>query len=93
MKDQRGLVKEILIIIVLLVILGYFFNININTVLSSATVQANLAWFWNILVYIWSLISTPVTYLWNLFLSLLHAGVNSAAIQNATQSVASSTPL
>ena len=90
MKDQRGLVKEILIVVIVLIILGYFFNININTVLSSATVQANLAWFWNILLYIWSLISSPVIWLWNLFLTLLKAGVHGAAI-NTANTVASST--
>lgn len=76
MNDQRGLIKEILIIVIALIILGYF-GFNITTILSSSVVQTNLAWFWNLLMTIWSWIVTPLTYLWHLFLTLLHAGVNS----------------
>ena len=73
MKDQRGLIKEILIIVIALIILGYF-GFNITTILSSSVVQTNLAWFWNLLMTIWSWISAPLIYIWNLFKTLLNAG-------------------
>ena len=75
-KDQRGLIKEILIIVVALVILGAL-GFNIQNVVHSPMVQSNLSWFWNILLWIWSIIASPIIWLWNLFLTLLHAGVSS----------------
>ncbi len=72
---QKGFIKEILIIIIILIVLGYF-GFNINNIISSGTVQTNLQWLWNILLTIWSWISAPIIYLWHLAVSLFQAGVN-----------------
>lgn len=74
MDNQNGFFKIILIIVIALIILGAF-NININTVLTSPAVASNLAWVWNGLLYIWSIISAPIIWLWNLFKTLLNAGL------------------
>ena len=72
---KKGLIKEILIIVIALIVLGYF-GFNINNIISSGTVQTNLNWFWQIVMTIWSWISAPIIYLWHLAVSLFQAGVN-----------------
>ncbi len=46
---RRGFITAILLIIAAIVLLGYF-KINIQTVASSPTVQANLQYAWQLLV-------------------------------------------
>ena len=72
---KKGLIREVLIIVIALIILGYF-GFNINNIISSGTVQTNLNWFWQIVMTIWSWISAPIIYLWNLAVSLFNAGVS-----------------
>jgi len=55
----------IIIIVIALIIIGYFFNIRITDVLSSPNVQANLTWFWDIIVKIWNFITYPIVFIWN----------------------------
>jgi len=87
MKYNRGgLIMDVIIIIVILIVLGYF-GININNVINSPSVQANVGWFGHILTVIWSWISGPVLWFWNTFiigvlwnglLAGLHAAVTTA---------------
>ena len=76
MKYNRGgLIMDIIIIVVILAVLGYF-GININNVIQSPTVQANLGWFGHILVTIWGWIKGPVLWFWNtLILGVLVNGI------------------
>ncbi|MFA5763941.1 MAG: hypothetical protein WC915_03950 [archaeon] len=74
MKTNQGFIQTILIIVIVLVILGYF-GFNIESILQSSTVKTNLAWLWDILVTIWSYVSVPILYLWNLAVSLWNAGL------------------
>lgn len=76
MKYNRGgLIMDIIIIIAILAILGYF-GVNINTVIQSPNVQANLGWFGHILATIWSWISGPLTWFWNtLIVGVLWNGI------------------
>ncbi|MBU6370525.1 MAG: hypothetical protein KGH93_01900 [Patescibacteria group bacterium] len=84
MKYNRGgLIMDIIIVVVILIVLGYF-GININNVIHSPTVQSNLGWFGQVLTTIWGWISGPITWLWNTFVVgvLWHgiqAGVHTAA--------------
>ena len=80
MNTNKGLIEMIIIIIIALIILGYF-GFNIGNVLSSPNVQANLSWAWNVVLTIWSYISAPIVWLWNTFVlgliwPLLQAGIH-----------------
>jgi hypothetical protein len=74
MNQQSGFLKTIIIIVIALIILGYF-GVNITNIINSPMVQTNLAWLWNGILWIWSIISVPFIWLWNLFKTLLNAGL------------------
>ncbi len=75
---------DVIIIILILIVLGYF-GININNVIHSQPVQANLSWLWNILVTIWSWISGPVMWIWNtLIVGVLWNGIQAGLHTAAT---------
>ena len=75
--QNKGLLKTIIIIVIALIVLGYF-GVNIQNVMNMPFVQNNLAWLWNILVWIWNVISAPIMYLWNIFKTLLNAGLGTS---------------
>lgn len=64
---KKGLIKEVIIIIIALIILGYVFHISIIDILNNPQVQANLGWVWHVITVIWSWISTPIMFIWNTF--------------------------
>ncbi|MCR4274800.1 MAG: hypothetical protein NUW02_01995 [Candidatus Campbellbacteria bacterium] len=69
--NYQGFIKIILIIVIALIVLGYF-GLNITDILASPVVKENLAWFWNFLTHIWSTyLSGPATWLWNHLIKLL----------------------
>ncbi len=73
--NKGGLIMDIIIIVVILIVLGYF-GVNINNVIHSQPVQANFAWFWSILQTIWGWISGPVMWFWNtLIIGVLWNGI------------------
>jgi len=75
MKYNKGLIKEILIIVIALIILGAL-GYNIKDIINSPSVQANLSWFWSIILVIWSWISAPVMWIWNtLIIGVLVNGI------------------
>ena len=49
MKYKRGIISLIVLILIALIILGYF-KINIQTVIGSPFVKDNIAYAWNLLV-------------------------------------------
>lgn len=64
-NKQAGFIKTILVIIIALVILG-FFGYNLESIVSSETVKANLAYVWNLLVTLWeNVLAAPVLWVWN----------------------------
>ncbi len=74
---KKGLIGTIIVIIIALIILGYF-GFNIKDIFNSPTVQANLNAAWNFCVMIWNnYLSGPVTYVWNILWNLFKAGMNS----------------
>lgn len=52
-NSNRGLVKAILLIVVALVILGYF-GYNLRDIIASPTVRDNFSYVWDIVVNIWN---------------------------------------
>ncbi|OHA19566.1 MAG: hypothetical protein A3C08_02690 [Candidatus Taylorbacteria bacterium RIFCSPHIGHO2_02_FULL_47_18] len=53
LSTDRGLVKAVLLIVVALVILGYF-GYNLRDIIASPAVRDNLAYVWDIVVRAWN---------------------------------------
>lgn len=65
MKGNRGFIKMILLIVVALIVLG-FFGYNLRDIVNKPVVHDNLAYVWGIVVYLWnSFIVAPVMWLWD----------------------------
>jgi hypothetical protein len=64
---KKGLVKMIIVIVIALIILGYF-GFNIKEIVESQSVQNNLHYIWDFIVKIWYLyLAAPVVFVWNKF--------------------------
>ncbi len=64
---KKGLIKTIILIIIALIILGYF-GFNILDIVGGPTVQANLHAAWDFVVNIWTnYLIGPVVYIWDKF--------------------------
>jgi ABC-type Fe3+ transport system permease subunit len=72
MTHQTGFIKLIILIVVLLVILGYF-GINVRSVIENKTAQSNVGYVWNWCKAMWgTYLASPAKYLWNdVFIKLL----------------------
>lgn len=67
---KKGLIKTIIVIVIALIVLGYF-GFNVADIINGPTVQANLHAAWDFVSNIWTnYLAAPVTYiagiLWNL---------------------------
>jgi Flp pilus assembly pilin Flp len=63
--NKKGLIKTIIVIVIALVILGYF-GFNVGDIINSPTVQANLHTSWDFISKIWSnYLAGPVVYVWD----------------------------
>lgn len=72
-KGNRGFIKLILIIVVALIVLGYF-GYNLKDIVSSPTVHDNLVYVWDLIVRLWNtIIVTPALWLWDKIQGLLPA--------------------
>jgi len=71
-KTQTGLMKTIIIIIIAVIILGYF-GFDLRTIIESESVQQNLIYAWSFVVNIWeNYLQRPALYLWNdIFIDLI----------------------
>ncbi len=76
MQTQRGFLQLVVIIVIVLIVVGYF-GLNIREILSSPTVQDNLSYGWALAKNIWqNYLAGPATwvyehilkFLWQLFL-------------------------
>jgi hypothetical protein len=66
--SKKGLIKTIIVIVIALVILGYF-GFNVGDIINSPTVQANLHSTWDFIVKVWNnYLSAPVVYVWDHFI-------------------------
>jgi len=62
---NKGFLQIIIIIIIALIVLGYF-SINIADVIASPVVQDNLSYAWNLVKNIWkNYLQRPATWIWN----------------------------
>ncbi len=67
-STNRGLIKMILIIIVVLLVLAYF-GLNIRSIVASPTFQDNWAYIQSAALFVWNnFLKVPFTYLWNLII-------------------------
>ncbi|MCX6719304.1 MAG: hypothetical protein NTZ38_02940 [Candidatus Taylorbacteria bacterium] len=69
--SSRGLVKFIILIIIALIILGYF-GYNLRSIIDSPTVHDNLAYVWDLTVRFWNYcLKAPLEYIFGLILKAL----------------------
>jgi hypothetical protein len=72
---QKGFIKTILIIVVALIILGYF-GYNLRDIINSPTVQDNLSFGKEVSIKVWqSFLRVPILFLWNIIISLIGKSV------------------
>ncbi|MFH1232524.1 MAG: hypothetical protein V1651_01510 [Patescibacteria group bacterium] len=65
---KKGFIKTIIIIVIMLIVLGYF-GFNIEDIVNEPLVQKNLHAFWNFILKIWSnYLSVPIMWFWNTFI-------------------------
>ena len=66
--EKKGLIKTIIVIVIALIILGYF-GFNINDIISGPTVQANLHTAWDFVLMIWNnYLAASFFLIWNKFI-------------------------
>ncbi len=72
MNTQTGFIKTILLIIIALIVLGYF-GFDIRGIIESEQVQKNLFYVWSFVVSVWdNYLQKPIMYLWNdIFIELI----------------------
>lgn len=67
MSYNKGLIKTVILVVIALIVLGYF-GFNVGDIINSPTVQANLQFTWNFVLNIWNnYLSVPFNYVWNTF--------------------------
>lgn len=71
MKNEKGLIKIIIVIIIFIAILSYF-NISVRAIVESDIFQENFSYIWNWCKNIWNTYLVGiVSYLWNIFIDLI----------------------
>jgi|SRR3989344_3976687 len=64
-RPQGGFIQLIIILIIVLIVLGYF-GFNIQQIIQSPSVSGNLNYVWGLAVNLWSnYLIVPVTFVWN----------------------------
>jgi hypothetical protein len=64
---KKGLIKTIILIVIALIVLGYF-GFNVGDIINSPTVQSNLNTAWGFVSNIWNnYLAAPVLYVWDKF--------------------------
>ena len=60
-----GFIKAIVIIVIALIVLGYF-GYNIQDIINSPTVQKNLSYGWGLVSYVWqNYLKVPAMFIWD----------------------------
>jgi len=73
--SKKGLIKTIIVIVIALIVLGYF-GFNIRDIISGPTVQANLNTAWDFVSMIWTqYLSGPVIYVAGVLWKIIQAGL------------------
>lgn len=71
-QRNTGLIKFIILIVILIIVLSYF-NIDIRGIIETPQTQENLSYVWGVVIFVWTeYLSSPVLYFWNnIFIDLL----------------------
>jgi len=71
MAKDRGLIKMLILILIALIVLGYY-GVSVRQAVQNPTTQDNISYIWNGMVTIWNnYLSAPATYLWNIFFNYI----------------------
>jgi hypothetical protein len=71
MNTQQGLIKMIILIVIGLIILGYF-GFDIRKAIESPVARSNIEYAKDAVVYVWkTYLKGPAVYLWNIFVDLI----------------------
>lgn len=63
--NNKGFVKLIILIVIVLIVLGYF-GFNLQSIIESPTVQNNLIYVWKFIKMIWTdFLAVPFVFIWN----------------------------
>jgi len=63
-QKRGGFIKTIVLIVIALIILGYF-GYNVQDIVNSPTVQKNLNYAWDIVKYVWNnYLKIPAIFVW-----------------------------
>lgn len=69
MKGNRGLIYFLILLLIALIILGYY-GISVRQAVQNPTTQDNISYTWNGAVYVWdTYLKVPAAYLWNIFVN------------------------
>lgn len=69
--NSKGFIKLILLVIVGLIVLGYF-GLNIKDILASPIVKENLAYVWELVKHVWNTwLAAPAHWIWEHILKFL----------------------
>ena len=64
-KQQGGFIKLAIILVIVLIVLGYF-GFNIREIIDSPMVSGNLSYAWNLAVTVWNkVLVVPATFIWD----------------------------
>jgi hypothetical protein len=65
--EKKGFIKTIIIIVIALIVLGYF-GFDVESIIKSERVQGNLNYVWGIIAKVWDLyLAAPVMFVWDKF--------------------------
>lgn len=67
MQKNKGLIKMVVVIVIALIVLGYF-GFNIKDIIESNAVQTNLQYVWGFIKTFWNnYLAAPVIFMWDKF--------------------------
>ncbi len=70
-SQQGGFIKWIVLILILLIVLGYF-GFDVREIIESDQVQDNIHYVWTFVVNVWdTYLKGPAIYLWNIWVDFI----------------------
>ncbi|MFA6430106.1 MAG: hypothetical protein WC229_03435 [Candidatus Paceibacterota bacterium] len=67
MQKNKGLIKMVVVVVIALIVLGYF-GFNIKDIIESDSVQTNLQYVWGFIKTFWNnYLAAPVIFVWDKF--------------------------
>lgn len=66
-KENKGFIKTVILIVIALIVLGYF-GFDVENIIKSERVQGNLNYVWGMVAKFWNLyLAAPVIFVWDKF--------------------------